>query len=169
MRVRGCSRPPASRRTGKSLCGGFTLLEVLLAFSLLAGGLGLLVAIQSGGLRQVRQGADVSEATLHAQSLLDGLGVLEPIVPGVREGEFAQGRYHWRLAIEPIDDPARTVTTPDSRTEQAPVESAETAPVVYRVALDVRWNLARGEPANAGSALHFVTLRTRQPVNTVQP
>lgn len=148
---------------------GFTLLEVLLAFSLLAGGLGLLVAIQSGGLRQVRQGADVSEATLHAQSLLDGLGVLEPISPGVREGGFAQGRYHWRLAIEPIDDPARTVTVPDGTPVLAPVEASDTTPVVYRVALDVRWNLARGEPANAGSALHFVTLRTRQPVNTVQP
>lgn len=150
---------------------GFTLLEVLLAFSLLAGGLGLLVAIQSGGLRQVRQGADVSEATLHAQSLLDGLGVLEPISPGVREGEFAQGRYHWRLAIELIDDPARIAT--DGRPAPEPAEtgavSSDAEPVVYRVALDVRWNLARAEPGNAGSALRFVTLRTRQPVNTVQP
>lgn len=149
--------------------GGFTLLEVLLAFSLLAGGLGLLVAIQSGGLRQVRQGADVSEATLHAQSLLDTLGVMEPISPGIREGEFAEGRYHWRLTVEEIDDPARVATAPDGSPLPEPVEIFDAEPVVYRIGLDVRWNSARSDQASPGSSLHFVTLRTRQSDATVRP
>ena len=57
---------------------GFSLLEVLMAFALLTVGLGILVAILGGGLLQVRQAGDATGATLHAQSLLDQVGVLAP-------------------------------------------------------------------------------------------
>ena len=85
---------------------GFTLLEVMLAFVLLAVALGLLVGMLSNGLRQVQQAQGETEATLHAQSLLDQLGKLEPIVPGRSDGEFDHGRYRYQLDIQKTDDPA---------------------------------------------------------------
>lgn len=143
---------------------GFTLLEVMLAFALLAVGLGLLAAIQSGGLHQVRRGADISEASLHAQSLLDTLGVLEPIEPGSRQGEFAQGRYRWSLVIELAEDPAALLAAlPEEALPISASAPAIDAPVLYRIVLDVDW----AEAAD-GQRLRFVTYRARRPL-TVTP
>lgn len=86
---------------------GFTLLEVIIAMALLALALTLLLGTLSGSARAVRQSADAGRAALHAQSLLDQTGVGEGLVPGVREGEFEGGRYHWQLRIEPYVDPLR--------------------------------------------------------------
>ena len=86
---------------------GFTLLEIILAFALMSVGLGILVAILSGGLAQVRTAGDATEATLHAQSLLDQLGVLEPIEPGREQGEFDRGRYRWDLEITEAEGKVR--------------------------------------------------------------
>lgn len=133
------------------MCGGFTLLEVLLAFALLAVGLGLLVAIQSGGLRQVRQAALLSEAALHAQSLLDSQGVLEPLRPGSRQGEFADGRFRWQLDIAAVEDP---VPLPAGAAPQ-PL-GAVAPPVLYRLVLEVR-----GPAANSAPLLRLVSLKAR--------
>jgi len=135
---------------------GFTLLEVLLAFVLLGAAMGLLIAMLSNGLRQVRQAQDETEATLYAQSLLDQIGVLEPIVPVRRQGEFDRGRYRYELDIAEAQDPMpRLMPAP-----QLPVAPAlaEGAPKLYRVALAVRWGT--GQPAQQ---LRFVTLRARVP------
>ncbi|HEX5754799.1 MAG TPA: prepilin-type N-terminal cleavage/methylation domain-containing protein [Arenimonas sp.] len=137
---------------------GFTLLEVMLAFALLAVGLGLLLAIQSGGLRQVRQGALASEASLHAQSMLDSLGVLEPIEPGRREGEFDGGRFRWALEISEVEDPAREAVPPLPGQPLLDEDALAMAPRLYRVVLDVAWGDARGGPS-----LRVVTLRARRP------
>ena len=85
---------------------GFTLLEVLVAFVVLAVALGLLLGMLSRGLKQVAQAGSETEASLHAQSLLDSLGTLEPVEPGVREGEFERGRYRWRLEVSAAEDEA---------------------------------------------------------------
>ena len=42
---------------------GFSLIEVIVAFALLAVAMGILIAILGGGLGQVRQAGDASEAT----------------------------------------------------------------------------------------------------------
>lgn len=138
---------------------GFSLIEVLLAFSLLAASLGILIAILSSGLAQVKNAGDATEATLHAQSLLDELGVLEPIAPGRSEGELDRGRYRWDMDITEVEDPAPlTPADPDA----APVETvglqAASPPVLYRVQLDLHWGEAGYE-----RSLRFATLRARQP------
>ncbi|WP_146906987.1 type IV pilus modification PilV family protein [Arenimonas daejeonensis] len=142
---------------------GFSLLEVMLAFALLASALGILIAILGGGLGQVRGAADASQATLHAQSLLDELGVLEPIEPGRRQGESDDGRYRWTMEITEAEDPAPVVPVdPDA----APLESAGRqfagTPLLYRIQLDVAW----GEDDYARS-LRFATLRARLPQQPV--
>lgn len=133
---------------------GFTLLEVLLAFVLLGAAMGLLIAMLSNGLRQVRQAQDETEATLYAQSLLDQIGVLEPIVPVRRQGEFDRGRYRYELEVREVRDP---MPIPKPAQAAAPVATVG-APKLYRVALAVRWGT--GQPAQR---LRFVTLRARLP------
>jgi general secretion pathway protein I len=138
---------------------GFSLLEVILAFALLSVGLGILIAILSGGLAQVRNAGDATEATLHAQSLLEQVGVLEPIEAGRERGDFDRGRYRWELEITEAEDPAPRAESGDG---VVPVESVGLqpvgAPVLYRIQLDVSW----GED-DVPRRLRFATLRVRYP------
>jgi general secretion pathway protein I len=142
---------------------GFSLLEVMLAFVLLAVALGILFAILGGGLNQVRNAADATEATLHAQSLLDELGVLAPIEPGRQQGESDDGRFRWTLEITEAEDPAPVeAVDPDAAPEETVGLQPAGAPVLYRVQLDIGW----GEDHYARS-LRFATLRARLPVQPV--
>jgi general secretion pathway protein I len=134
---------------------GFTLLEVLLAFVLLGAAMGLLIAMLSNGLRQVRQAQDETKATLYAQSLLDQIGVLEPIAPVSRQGEFDRGRYRYQLEVTETRDPVPAPQPPDG--SPAPVATVG-GPKLYRVALAVSWGT--GQPSQR---LDFVTLRARMP------
>lgn len=121
---------------------GFTLLEVIVAFALLALALALLLGSLSSASRQVRASADGSRATLHAQSLLAQLGAGEVLQPGRQEGGFEGGRYRWQLEVAPFADPlaARAQVDPG-------------APQLFDVQLVVRWG---DEP---GQAMRWRTLR----------
>lgn len=131
-------------RRGQS---GFTLIEVIVAFALLAGALTLLVGALSNGSRQVRAADDTSRATLHAQSLLAQVGVGEVLQPGRSEGELDDGAWQWELQVAPYTDPARPA--------DAPVEMA--APRLLQLDLEVRRADGKGQP------LHWRTLRLVPP------
>jgi len=77
---------------------GFSLLELLVAFVILALTLSVMMRIFSGGLRNVGLADDYSRATLLAESRLAELGV-QP-VEGEAEGEFDQ-KFRWRSTIRP--------------------------------------------------------------------
>jgi len=132
---------------------GFTLLEVMLAFVILAVSMGMLLGMLSRGLGQVRTSQAETEAALHAQSLLDQVGVIEPVQPGEQVGEFANGRYRYRLETMEIEDPSPAPALPptvvDAGTEIGP-------PKVYRVSLEVAWG-----PPESQRQLRFTTLRAR--------
>ena len=108
---------------------GYTLIEVIVAFALLALALTLLLGTLSGAVRQVRWSGDAGRAALHAQSLLDEVDVAEPLKPGQRDGEFEDGRYRWTLEITPWTDrslPPATTRDP-------------AAMKLYELALSVQW------------------------------
>lgn len=84
---------------------GYTLIEVLVAFAVLALALALLLGTLSGATRQVRWAEDAGRAALHAQSLVAQVGVGEALAPGSRSGELDAGRYRWTLVVEPWSDP----------------------------------------------------------------
>ncbi|MEN1960998.1 type II secretion system protein [Luteimonas sp. MJ246] len=86
---------------------GYTLLEVLVAFVVLALALTFLLGTLSGGTRQVRWSADAGRAALHAQSLLADVGVGEALRPGRAEGDLEDGRYRWQIEVAPWVDPLR--------------------------------------------------------------
>jgi general secretion pathway protein I len=81
---------------------GFTLLEVVAAFAILALGLGMAMQAASGAMQQSRQAAEHTRAALHARSVLDTLGVGERLEPGQYGGEFADG-YRWRAEVAPFE------------------------------------------------------------------
>lgn len=84
---------------------GYSLLEVIIAFALLALALSLLLGSLAGAARQVRQSEDYGRAALHAQSLLAEVGMGEPLMVGQQHGQWEQGRYRWQLQIEPFVEP----------------------------------------------------------------
>jgi len=134
----GCDRAAtvaASRRgfdlvvTTPSSQRGYTLIEVLVAFAVLAAALTVLLGILTGASRQVRWADQAGRAALHAQSLLDQVGIGESLQPGQREGGFEDGRYQWTLAVEPWRDPA----------VPPPATLDPGAPQLMRLQLEVRW------------------------------
>ena len=100
------AHPARSRSRAPRSQSGYTLIEVIVAFALLALALTLLLGTLSGAARQVGWAGDAGRAALHAQSLLDQQGIGEPIQPGERTGEFDDGRYRWTLGVTPWTDPA---------------------------------------------------------------
>ena len=83
---------------------GYTLIEIIVAFAILALGLTLLLGTLSGATRQVRAAGDAGRAALHAQSLLAEFGNLPQVQQ--RNGELEEGRYRWRMDVEPWQDPS---------------------------------------------------------------
>ncbi|HEX2083766.1 MAG TPA: prepilin-type N-terminal cleavage/methylation domain-containing protein [Xanthomonadaceae bacterium] len=113
---------------------GYTLIEVIVAFAVLALGLTLLLGTLSGSTRQIRWSDDAGRAALHAQSLLDQVGVGEVLQPGHREGELEDGRYRWALDVQPYRR---------ARAAQQPFDIAE--PQLMLLTLTVRWGEAPRE------------------------
>lgn len=79
---------------------GFSLLEVLVAFSILALSLGILMRIYSGALNQVGIAGDQTEALAIAQSLLAKAGGEMPLAMGESNGR-AGDRFLWQVAVTP--------------------------------------------------------------------
>lgn len=131
---------------------GFTLLEVLLAFVILAVAMGMLMAMLSRGLGQVRRAQDESEAAMYAQSLLDSTGVLESLQEGQREGAWAGGRYRYRLDVRAVEDPSPKAPSVPGAQPPAPLA----APQLFRLDLAVSWGADESV-----RELHFITLRAR--------
>lgn len=109
---------------------GYSLLEVIVAFAVLALALTLLLGSLSGASRQIKQADLRSRAVLHAQSLLAVTGVVEPLQDGERSGEWEDGRYRWQLQVAPYQEP---------RTDTLPVADTVAGPRLAQVTLQVSW------------------------------
>ncbi|MCZ8164357.1 prepilin-type N-terminal cleavage/methylation domain-containing protein [Silanimonas sp.] len=134
--------PRASRRVAVARQRGFTLLEVLLAFALLAGASVLLLSILSNGLRDVADAERHGEAALHARSLMDNFGRMERLRPGGRNGSLDDGRYRWALEVQRVQDPLPApLPTPGQATSGPGADGIVDAgePVLYRLDLTLQW------------------------------
>lgn len=109
---------------------GYSLLEVIVAFAVLALALTLLLGSLSGASRQIKQADLRSRAVLHAQSLLAVTGVVEPLQDGERSGEWEDGRYRWQLQVAPYQEP---------RTDALPVADTVAGPRLAQLTLQVSW------------------------------
>lgn len=116
---------------------GYSLIEVIVAFALLALASTLLLGSLSGAARQVRSADDQGRAALHAQSLLATVDIDPPLAEGQQQGDWEQGRYHWTLDVAPYVEPRQS----QSR--------------LWQLDLRVHWG---EDPRNL---LHWRTLRLR--------
>ncbi len=89
--------------THKRACRGFSLLEVLVAFTILTMLLGALFQVFSTGLHAARSGDRYTRATVIAQSRLAALGVEDALLEGITSGT-TDDEYHWRVTVSAYDD-----------------------------------------------------------------
>jgi general secretion pathway protein I len=88
----------AERRCGER---GFALLEILVAFVILALGLAAILAGVSTAMRSDAKTETSRGALRLAQSRLEAAGVTEALVPGHREGRVGN-KYTWRQTVTAI-------------------------------------------------------------------
>lgn len=107
---------------------GFTLIEILVAFMILAMSLTVLFRIFSGGLRNVALSEDYALAVLVAESQLASIGISEPLEPGVSTGKW-DARFRWERLVEQYQpwEHDKDLTTPM---------------LAYRVTVNVDWEHA---------------------------
>ena len=127
---------------------GYTLIEVIVAFMVLALALTVLLGIMSGATKQVRWADDAGRAALHAESLLAQQGVGEPLRPGRTEGDFEEGRYRWTLEVERWRDP----TQPPNPQPEDPGAAR-----LYALDLQVQWGDGAPRDRLALRSLRLVT------------
>lgn len=129
---------------------GFTLLEVLVAFTLLALFFGALFQVFAGGLAATRSGESQSRAVLLAKSKLAEIVADDRIGPGTHSGLFEPAaregpRYRWRAELARYSEDAL------GRADRGEL-------VPYRVDLEVTWDADRGE---RGLVLSSLVLRPK--------
>lgn len=81
---------------------GFSLLEVLVAFSILAVSLGILFQIYSKGAYSARLANDYANAVTIAQSRLSNIGIES--LPDVGIYEDSNEKYYWVTRIKAVED-----------------------------------------------------------------
>jgi general secretion pathway protein I len=80
---------------------GFTLLEVMVAFTIAALATAVLLRAGFTGAAEDRQAALVQEAVSRAQSRLASIGTLTKLQTETRSGDDGGG-FSWRLVISPL-------------------------------------------------------------------
>ena len=139
------------------------MLEVLVAFALLALGLGLLLAIMSDGVHSIAASSQSTQASLYAQSLMTTLGSDRRLAPGHTQGTFDKGRYRWAMDIRPFKPPAASTANDQGTSHSAstgqPAQYADpnAQPMVENVLLDVVLTVQWG--THAAQSLRVETLR----------
>jgi len=131
---------------------GFSLLEILVAFSILALSLGVLMQIFSGSLRNTEVTHDQAQAVVLAQSLLAAAGVETPLTPGETSG-VQTGKFRWLLRTRPLPDEVRAGGT----------AAVRVPPVLdlWEVTASVTWGGVSGSPERSVS---LATLRIQPAV-----
>lgn len=106
---------------------GFTLLEVLVAFVILAGVLGVVMRISAQAMDTSLRAAERQQALMLARSQLDRVLARRELLPGSERGDFDLAGFHWELDVMPFTFPEQ---------ENEPLE---TIILPYRIDLRVYW------------------------------
>jgi general secretion pathway protein I len=133
---------------------GFTLIEAIAAFVLLALFIGILMAALTTSMRQTVRAEQESMASQWAQSKLDLVGIGEKLETGATRDRFDDS-YRWEMLVEEYDPP-RDVPL------EIPLDPKSLGMNLYRVDLDVFWG-----PRGAERSTRFTTLRAYSPDQAV--
>jgi len=140
-------RPPHIHRSGSRAARGFSLLEVLVAFAILALVGTALFRLFSGGLSNASAADDYSRALLVAESVLAEAASAQPLREGTTQGTFDDGRIEWTAQVVPYTPPA---VNPDTE------RGSESIPLrLFKVNVDV----AFAAPSGGRRTLSLATTR----------
>lgn len=115
---------------------GFTLMEVLVAISILGMSLVLIFSIFSQGLMALHVDRAYSKAVILAKSKMNEVDLLEELVEGEEEGEYTDG-YRWSRKV--VDTSQQRETLRERKTRLFHIKvivSWENGPRRRRVALE---------------------------------
>lgn len=107
---------------------GFTLIEVMVAFIIVAFALMALLQGDADGLRGVIAAGRTEEAVALAQARLSAFAAQPVLTAGELQGDDADG-FHWRLLATPLG----------SLPLKGPIRRLQQETVLYRVAVTVSW------------------------------
>jgi len=125
---------------------GFTLLEILVAFTLLAAMFATIMEIIAGSAKNTIKASHNTKIAMLAQSKMDELGLFEVLEEGNSSGEFDKDTT-WELEIIPFDVPY-----------EGNINQEFTAVELMQVTLTVT-----SENKNRNNVTEFVTLRAVTP------
>ncbi|MBL4672967.1 MAG: prepilin-type N-terminal cleavage/methylation domain-containing protein [Arenicella sp.] len=99
------SRSPSHARYSSS---GFTLIEVLVALSILALGVAGVAKLRLTAYQHIGLTQEIQQASYFADTHLTSLGLQKSIVAGFQTGEYSRGEsvegYPWQLLLSPLTD-----------------------------------------------------------------
>jgi general secretion pathway protein I len=146
-------RPMQSQR-------GFTLVELVAAFVIFALGFGILMSILTDNVHVTRESADITRASLWAQSLIDMQGVGESLQEGSSSGRF-DDKYSWQMNVgkmQPPEEPQGGGVTPGNSMMQGPqITTVGNTVDLYQLELVVSWGSIYLQ-----HHARFVTLRAQE-------
>ena len=118
------------------------MLEILIAFSILALSLGILLKIFSAGVNTAVVAEDYTAAIQIAESLMAKTGVETPLLPDQSSGVDNE-KYHWLVEVSPFE------FNPEN------VELTAIRAVLYKVKVIVSW----GDGDNNDRRIELTTLK----------
>ncbi|TDR20801.1 type IV pilus modification PilV family protein [Marinicella litoralis] len=137
------------RRNPQSLrqSSGFTLIEVIASFTILAMTFMVVLEILSNSSANTIKSSERTQISLMAQSKMDEVGIIIPVEEGTVSGDF-DDKHSWYISIEPFEVPYEG----NVEMSFAPVE-------LFKVSLNIVWFDNRGEHRSAV----FTTLKAMTP------
>ena len=97
------------RRGFSSPSAGFTLLEVVVAMTIVGIGVVTLLEIFSTGLRLGSRSSATTEAMTYGRQAMDEILLRRKIEEGAPQGSLNK-RARWKLGIEPVREPSDTLS-----------------------------------------------------------
>ena len=117
---------------------GFSLLEILIAFSILALSLGILLKIFSAGVNTAVVAEDYTAAVQIAQSLMSKTGVETPLQAGQASG-LENEKYHWLVEVSPFAFNTENVDTTATTANPENVDITTITAELFKVKVTVSW------------------------------
>ncbi len=95
------SDPAPSQGTRKRLPSGFTLMETLVAISVLAIALVVVFQLFSGGLKAGKAAEDYTRGVFYAREIMEEMLLKTPLEEGLLAGERDKA-YRWETSVVPV-------------------------------------------------------------------
>jgi prepilin-type N-terminal cleavage/methylation domain-containing protein len=96
------------KRNQDSLSAGFTLLEVVVAMTIVGIGVVTLLEIFSSGLRLGSRSSAATQAMAYGRQAMDEILLRRKIEEGAQQGVL-NDQTRWRLGVEPVREPHETL------------------------------------------------------------